>query len=137
MQNPIIRAIVATIAAMLVAGVVVGLTEAAGHLIFPPPPGIDVTNPADQARLMELVPLGAKIAVVFAWFLGALAGCSVATVIGRTTLPGWIVAALLIAASLFTTQMFPHPLWMIVAAVALPIVAKLCADRLFAARLTR
>jgi hypothetical protein len=41
----------------------------------------------------------------------------------------------LVALSLFTTQMFPHPLWMMVAAVALPLAGVLVAKRLASSRL--
>lgn len=136
MNNPIVRGIVATLAGLVVAMLVVGLVEMAGHTAFPPPADLDLTKPEDQARLMELVPLGAKIAVVLAWFLGALAGCAVAAWIARTIRPGWIVAGVLVLGGMYTTQMFPHPVWMVVCAVVLPVAGKLLADRLLAARLS-
>ncbi|UIP05614.1 hypothetical protein LY632_07760 [Erythrobacter sp. SDW2] len=136
MQVPIVRAVLATLAGLVAAIATVGIVEMTGHTIFPPPGGLDVTNPADQARLMDVIPLGAKIAVVAAWFLGALAGCAVAAWLSRSIKPGWIVAGFLVLGGMYTTQMFPHPVWMVVCAVALPIVAKLLADRLLAARLS-
>ena len=136
MQNPILRAVLATLAGLVVAMLTAGLVEMAGHAVFPPPEGLDVTSPADQARLMEVIPLGAKIAVVAAWFLGALAGCAVAAWLSRSIKPGWVVAGVFVLGGLYTTQMFPHPVWMVVCAVALPVVAKLLADRLLAARLS-
>ncbi|NNC71634.1 MAG: hypothetical protein HKN78_02025 [Sphingomonadaceae bacterium] len=135
MDNPIVRTIVASLAGIAVAILVVFLAEGAGHLIFPPPDGLDVTNAADQVRIMEVIPLGAKIAVVVAWFLGALAGAAVAIMIGSRALPAWIVGLAMLLASVATTQMFPHPLWMLIAAFALPIVAVLLALRMFRARL--
>lgn len=136
MNNPIVRGIVASVAGIVTAGIVVALVETLGHLIYPPPEGLDLTNPDDMAQLMTVIPIGAKIAVVAAWFAGSLAGAIVAGWIGRTKIPGWIVAAFMLLASVVTTQMFPHPVWMIIAAVALPIVAKLLADRMVAHRFT-
>lgn len=130
MNNPVLRLIVASVLGVIVAGVVVGVVEFAGHAAFPPPDGLDLTNPADQARLMEVIPFEAKIAVVAAWFLGSLAGCYVAARLGKSVAAGWIVAGVMVALSVITTQMFPHPVWMIVAAVALPVIAKIMADRL-------
>lgn len=135
MQNPIVRAVLATLAGLVAAMVTVGIVEMTGHAIFPPPEGLDVTNPADQARLMDVIPLGAKIAVVVAWFLGALAGCAVAAWLSRSIKPGWVVAGLLVLGGMYTMQMFPHPVWMVVCAVALPIAGKLLADRLLVTRL--
>jgi hypothetical protein len=136
MQNPIVRSVLATLAGLVAAMVMVGIVEMMGHAIFPPPEGLDVTNPADQARLMDVIPLGAKIAVVVAWFLGALAGCTVAAWLSRSIRPGWVLAGLLVLGGMYTTQMFPHPVWMVVCTVALPIAGKLLADRLLVARLT-
>ena len=76
MKNPVVSRIVGVVAGLVVAMLVVMAVEGAGHAMFPPPEGLDITRPEDQAQLMELIPLGAKIAVVVAWFLGALAGAA-------------------------------------------------------------
>ena len=136
MKNPVVSRIVGVIAGLVVAMLVVMAAEGAGHAMFPPPEGLDITRPEDQARLMELIPLGAKIAVVVAWFLGALAGAATAIAIARHILPGWIVGLVMVALSLVTTQMFPHPVWMIGAAVILPIAGVLAAKQLVSSRLT-
>ena len=135
MDNPIVRRIAGLLAGLVVMALTVALAEGAGHALFPPPAGLDVTNPDDQARMMEVIPLGAKIAVVVAWFLGALAGSAVAMMIGRTPLLGWAIGIIMGALSLFTTQMFPHPLWMVIAAVVLPLMAVLVAKKLVAGRI--
>lgn len=136
MNNPMVRGILASIAGVVIAGITVGLVESLGHMIFPPPEGLDLNNPDDLETLMTVIPLGAKIAVLVAWFVGALAGILAAGWIGRGTIPGWVVAAFMLIASVVTTQMFPHPIWMIAGAVVLPIIAKLLADRLIAKRLS-
>lgn len=136
MHNPIVRGVMAILAGLVVAMLVVGMVEMAGHAIFPPPEGLDLTKLEDQRRLMEVVPLAAKIAVVAAWFLGALAGCAVAAWLSRSIRPGWVVAGVMVLLSIYTTQMFPHPVWMIACAVALPAIAKLLADRMLVARLS-
>ena len=136
MKNPVVSRIVGVIAGLVVAMLVVMAAEGAGHAMFPPPEGLDITRPEDQAQLMELIPLGAKIAVVVAWFLGALAGAATAIAIARHILPGWIVGLVMVALSLVTTQMFPHPVWMIGAAVILPIAGVLAAKQLVSSRLT-
>lgn len=136
MNNPVVRGIIAGIVGVLVAGITVGLVEAIGHMIFPPPADLDLNNPDDLERLMSVIPLGAKIAVLVAWFIGALVGALVAGWIGKGPKPGWVVAAFMIVASVVTTQMFPHPVWMVVGALVLPIVAKLLADRSIASRIS-
>jgi predicted naringenin-chalcone synthase len=120
MANPIIRRVVGIFAGVVVAGLTVAVLESLGHLLFPPPPGLDITSPADQARLMEVVPLGAKLAVIVAWFLGALAGAWIAVRISRWSPSAWVIAAVMTVLSIPTTQMFPNPLWMVALALVLP-----------------
>ena len=71
----------------LVIGILVGAVlaiacvfaiEAVSHLIFPIPPGTDFDDPAVLAGYFEAVPLGGKLWIVAAWFVGALAGAWVA-----------------------------------------------------------
>ena len=50
-------------------------------------------------------------------------------------LPAWLVAVAIGAMGLWTTQMFPHPDWMLASAVVLPLVAVLVAKRLMVRRL--
>ncbi len=123
MQNPVVRAIVAVVAGVFAAFIAVALLEGLGHMIFPPPPGLDPMKPEDQAKLMSVIPLGAKIAVVVAWFFGSLTGAVVAAKIGQKPLYAWVIGAIMIALSVVTTMMFPHPVWMLIAAVVLPVVA--------------
>ncbi|HMO74249.1 MAG TPA: hypothetical protein PKD48_02825 [Sphingopyxis sp.] len=123
MQNPVVRGAVAIVAGMLAAMAVVALLETAGHMLYPPPPDLDITKPEDQARLMTVIPTAAKIAVVVAWFLGALAGGVIAAKIGKKPLFAWVIGAIMVALAVYTTTLFPHPAWMVIAAVALPIVA--------------
>lgn len=135
MANAVVRNVVAVIGGILVATLVVFVVEGAGHAVFPPPEGLDLSNPADQARLMELVRIEAKIAVVVAWFLGSLAGACTAIAISRRVLMAWIVGLVIALLSVWTTQMFPHPDWMLAAGAVLPLVAVLVAKRLMAGRI--
>ena len=137
MSNPMVKSILAVLAGVVTAFIVVALAEGAGHAIFPPPVGLDITNPEHQARIMHEIPTGAKVAVVVAWFLGALAGAWVAIRISGTAISGWVIGIIMAALSVWTTQLFPHPIWMVIAALVLPCVGVLAAKRLHAARLSR
>jgi hypothetical protein len=123
----------------LVIGIVVGAVvaiacvwaiEAISHLIYPIPPGTDFDDPAVLAAYFETVPLGAKLWIVAAWFVGALAGAWVANAIARRALAGWIVTLLVIAGGVATMMMITHPAWMWAGGIALPLVAAWLAQRL-------
>lgn len=135
MANPALRNIVATIGGIVVAVAGVFVVEGIGHAIFPPPEGLDLAVADDRTRLMELMPMGAKISVAAAWFLGALAGACTAIAASGRVLMAWIVGLVIALAGLWTTQMFPHPDWMLAAAAVLPLVAVLVAKRLMIRRI--
>ena len=135
MDNPAVRSLLAVLAGLVVAMLVIGGVEAIGHALFPPPADLDLARTADQERLMEALPFEAKFAVVLAWLLGSLAGTATAIAIARRVLPAWIVAVCIAGLGLWTTQMFPHPDWMLASAVVLPLVAVLVAKRLMIGRL--
>ena len=136
MHNPAIRGLAAVVAGLVVAMLVIAGVEAVGHAIFPPPEGLDAMRAEDQARMIELMPMEAKLMVVLAWFLGSLAGACAAIAIARRVLPAWVLAVAIAGLGLWTTQMFPHPDWMLASAVVLPLVAVLVAKRVMAGRLT-
>lgn len=123
----------------IVAGIVVAFlcvfaVEWIGHAVYPPPAGLDINDPADQARLMEAMPAAAKAFVLVAWFVGALAGAWTANRIAGRSLAGWVVALLVVAAGVATMVMIPHPAWMWAGGILLPLIAGWIADRLSASR---
>jgi hypothetical protein len=100
--------------------VLVGAFEAIGHSVFPPPPGIDLTDPAQLAAIMDRIPLGAKLWVVASWGLATLFGGLVAAMVSRRAWTPWVIAGLVAVAGVATVLMIPHPAWMKAAAVAAP-----------------
>ncbi len=98
-----------------VAGVlaVVGL-EAAGHAIWPPPPGLDLADAEALKAAIAGMPLGALVAVVVAWVGGAVAGAAVGTALAsyRRVLVGALDGGLTLVGTLANLAMIPHPAWM-------------------------
>lgn len=114
---------------IVVAGATVGAVEWIGHQIYPPPPGLDISKSEDLVRLMDVIPVGAKVAVLIAWFAGSLVGGAVAMIVARHRIAPWIVSAFIVAGALFSFATIPHPLWMMAGGVALPILAALLVVR--------
>ena len=117
------------LAGIVVAFLCVFAVEWVGHALYPPPPGLDINDPADQARLMAAMPASAKAMVLAAWFVGALLGAWTANRIALRNLAGWIVAVLVIAAGVATMVMIPHPAWMWAGGILLPLLAGWIAGR--------
>jgi hypothetical protein len=100
-----------------------------GHSLYPTPAGLDINDPADQARVMAAMPAAAKAFVLLGWFVGALAGAWTANRIAGRSLAGWIVALLVIVAGVATMVMIPHPAWMWAGGILLPLLAGWIAER--------
>lgn len=112
------RVALAVLAGTLVAGFVVFLLEFAGHMAFPVPPEFNPVEPD-----MALVPLGALASVVLAWAIGSFVGGATAARIGTDhALPASIgVGSVQLAFGALTLFAIPHPAWMMVAGLALPV----------------
>ena len=118
------------IAGIIVMVIVVFAVELLCQQLYPLPAGLDVWDSEAMARYIETMPTQALAFVALAWFLGALAGAFVANKIAMRATAGWVVAILVVVFALFNLFTYPHPSWMWVAGIALPLVAAVLARRL-------
>jgi hypothetical protein len=118
-----IRNLIAVVAGVVAGGIVVALVEGVGHMFYPPPAGVDVSDPKALAGLMDKIPVGAKIAVVVAWALGSLAGGCTAASFGtnRRTVLALAVGGVLLALGGYSLVTIPHPAWMMALGILLPL----------------
>lgn len=112
-----IRFAFAVIAALFGGGLVVGAVENLGHRLWPPPAGVQPTDPQQIAALLHTMPTGAKLFVILAWCAGSFTGGLIAGRLapGRAGLTFGIVQTCLIA---LNVALIPHPWWMALAGVA-------------------
>ena len=129
---PVVRTIVAVVVGTVVAFVLVGVIEAIGEVVYPPPAGVDFGRPDQLASYMQRLPGGALAFVLAAWIVGTFFGGLVAAWIARsrTALAAAIVGALVLAATIANFVLIPHPAWMIAAGVVGIAVAAYLAGRL-------
>lgn len=105
--------------------------EAAATALFPPPPGLDLRNEADLAQLVALAPIGMKVLVVFGWALASLAGGWIAAKIARHPRTAALVLGLLIVIGcIMNVATIPHPSWMTILGILLPVPLALLGARL-------
>ena len=127
-----LRLILGVVLGIIVAFLVILAVEGVGHTIFPPPPGVNLTDPAQVATAMSKIPVQAKIGVLLAWFLGTLSGATTANLVaGRRAWSGRIVSLLILALSIFNMTTIQHPAWMAATAVAAILFGGFVADRAF------
>lgn len=116
-----IRIILATVLGIIVAILIVVCFEMVGHALWPAT--LDAGNPAT-------LPIPLLLSVVVGWFLGVLGGGFVAGKIAHRRMAISIVGAVILAATLYNFWAIPHPLWMMISGVVVPILAAVLAMRL-------
>ena len=116
-----LRKILAIVLGVVAGGIVVGVTEAIGHMIYPVPAGLDPTKPELIAEYIRTAPMGALVAVLVSWALGALVAGIVATLIARVADAKFalIAGGVLLVFSLINMFVIPHPGWFRIAGILL------------------
>jgi hypothetical protein len=128
----VIRTILAVLAGLLVALATMLALEYVGMSLFPLPPGIDLDNEADLARLVASATLGKKLWVLLAWAAAAFVGGWVAARLSRShrAAAALVVGGLTVAGVVVNAMLLPHPPWMTAAGVLLPLPLAWVAARL-------
>jgi hypothetical protein len=111
----IARGILAVVLGFVTFSGVVAFGEHVGHLVYPPPPGFDHHDP----HAVEGLPIGALVAVLVAWGVGAFAGAWVAARLapGAKMAFGLGIGVIGLVAAIAIMRMLPHPKWMWVVGV--------------------
>jgi len=120
------RGVLAVFAGCLVATAAMSVCETMGHAAFPPPVGIDPSQPGAVAAYVKGMRAVEFIPVLLGWAAGSLIGSSVAAKLAS----GWklgcglVVGALLLIAGIGNMVMIPHPAWVwVLALVIFPTTA--------------
>jgi len=112
-----------------VAGVVLGACVATGVIVlveqisgrmYPPPAGMDYSDPEAFKSFVAGLPVGGFLMVLVAWGLGTFAGAWVcARTAGRWKVAhAAFIGALLLATGVTNMLMIPHPIWVWMGAFA-------------------
>lgn len=110
-----VRSVAAVVAGLLMSVLITALIEWAGQQLFPLPPGLDFTDPAQRESLMQQMPAAALWFVLAAWFFGATDGAMLAAWLApaRPWLHGLAVVGLSGLAALSMLLWLPHPFWFV------------------------
>ena len=124
------RRMAGIIVGLIVSMAAISLFELIGQRLFPPPAGIDMSDPAQIGRAVDAIPIALKLSVIGAWFGGALAGGWTGLRVARWGAVPWIVAGGVVLGAVISFTQIPHPWWMQVAGVTLPLLAAWIAGRI-------
>ncbi|MDI9239212.1 hypothetical protein QLQ15_09845 [Lysobacter sp. LF1] len=134
------RTILGMLVGVVVAVAVIMAVQSIGHRFYPLPAGLDMANPAHEgafAAFIAALPLPGKLMVLASWALGSFIGALAAAKVARhQTAAALLVALVVIAAVMGMIVTVPHPTWLSVAGVLLPIPLALFAVRLVYRRTT-
>jgi MFS family permease len=130
------RTILAVIAGLIIAMLVMLSVEFLSMQVSPPPPGFTLDNEADLARLVEMASPASKALVVLGWALASFLGGWVAARLSRQhrMVAALAIGVLIVIGVVFNTANIPHPLWMTVLGVLLPLPLAFAAARLTSKR---
>jgi len=127
-----LRNVLAIVAGLVTAFATVMLIDKLGHLVYPPPAGLDFSNPAAVRPYLATLPVGAFIFIlassVVAAFVGTLAACHVGT--ANAMLFGAVVGGVVLAATIANFIAIPHPIWLSIATLGGVMLSTLFAIRL-------
>lgn len=116
------RTILGVLVGLVVAWLVMSLCEFGSLALHRPPPGLDLRNPEALALHIASAPLSAMLLVLAGWVLGAFLGGWVAARIARhRRVAALVIGALVVLGVVANNLMIPHPLWMTIVGIALPI----------------
>jgi hypothetical protein len=126
------RNFAAIVIGVITAFVTVMLIDKIGHLVYPPPAGLDFTNPDAIRPYLATLPIGAFLFILASWviaaFVGTLAACYIGT--ANPNLFGATVGGIILAKTIENFIAIPHPHWLSLATLAGIILSTLLAMRL-------
>ena len=133
------RSVVAIVAGVIVAFVTVMLIDTLNHAVFPPPEGLDFSDPDAIRPYLATLPVGAFLLIlassVVAAFIGTLLACHIGR--GNPLLYGGVVGGIILAATIANFIAIPHPHWLSAATVVGIVLSTLLAMKLAPANETQ
>ena len=115
-----LRDFVAVVAGIITAFLTIMLIDKIGHMIYPPPAGLDFADPEAIRPYLATLPIGAYLFIWASSVVGALTGTLIACFAGaaRTAILAAAVGGIVFAATVANFIWIPHPLWLSLATLA-------------------
>ncbi|MDF0487963.1 hypothetical protein PX554_07455 [Sphingomonas sp. H39-1-10] len=115
------RTVLGIVFGVAAALLIVGAAESIETALYPLP-ALDNADPATLAGVVADMPLAAKLLIVAGWPIGAFGGAWLGLRVCDRRVAAGIVVAAVMAAALANVLTLPHPVWMIICAVVLPVL---------------
>ncbi|WP_140850668.1 hypothetical protein [Sphingomonas glacialis] len=109
--------------------VLVAAIESLSATLYPVSGDIAAADRATLLAMIHGIPLPAKLIIVAGWLIAPFAGVWLCLRIGDWPIGGWLVTAIFLVAAIVGQVNVPHPLWMVLCAVILPLLGGWLAQR--------
>lgn len=128
-----VRSMGALIAGLLVMLIVISSIQWIGHSIYPPPTGLDPQDSAKAAAAVALLPIGALAMVLLSYAAGSFLGAGTGATVSVRHKRGVAILLGLVMTALVAMNfvIIPHPLWMMIVGLLIPIPFALLGWRVF------
>ncbi len=135
-MRPVFRSILAVVAGIVTGGLLISGVEMISNMVYPLPADADPSDMEAMAAHIATLPSGAFLFVLAAWAVGTLCGAWVAAKIaGRSFIVhGAVIGTVFLLLGVANMLMFPHPIWVWIAGIAIFIGCGYAGGRLAAAR---
>lgn len=120
-----LRTLFAALVGIVVCTVVIGAMQSLNLHWFPAPAGMDFHDPKQVAAHVATLPAAAFAVVLASWLIGSFVGGAVATRLSpqRSRRAGLAPGVFTLIGVVMNIVLYPHPLWMAVLGLLLPIPA--------------
>jgi hypothetical protein len=95
--------------------VMISVLQGLGQQFFPPPAGMDPSDPEAFAAAFATMPVMALVTVLLSYALGTFAGAWIATGIGGRAFYAFLVGGVMTLAGMEKLFSSPQPLWFTIA----------------------
>jgi hypothetical protein len=119
----LLRIAAAIAIAFLVNYCVVSASEALLSHAFPPAPGTNLADPIQLEAFVKSLPITAFVGLVTGWAVGAIGAVAAAYLVSDRIVPtAWVGGAISLFGIVSTLFMLPHPFWVGVVGIAMPVL---------------
>lgn len=127
-----IRNVAAIIGGIVTAFVTVMLIDMLNHVVYPPPAGLDFSDPQAIRPYFDTLPIGAFLLIMASSVVAAFVGTLVASYVGtiRPRNCAVVVGGMVFAATVANFIAIPHPMWLAVATLLGVVVSAWAAMRI-------
>jgi hypothetical protein len=117
-----VRGVLGVVAGFVAAFLCVQGAEMFVHDLHPFPPGADMHDMATIKAFVATLPVQAFVFVLAGWLVGTLVGTFIAAKIGRSRIPAYVLAVLLLCGGIANSIMIPQPVWFTAVSIVIFLV---------------